>query len=475
MSRRRDSDRKGRDAKEDARVPDMAESAVEPETADSDTRAPGPDRDETGNATGKSAGNGTGKDTVPAHRRPITADAPDAEAGAGANVGAGGRPASLGEMLSEARQRKGLELSDISELTHIRQEYLRALEDGRYQDLPEDVYSRNYVRLYAQAVGLEAETVVDTYARERRRTVGMSTLEERLEKERRGEVPEADRRAGLPFGTLLPTLALLVVLAGLAVWGFNSLLLRPNRGPDGASTVSTGTPAVGGGAASGGAPLTGKSGSGGASSAGAATAGVAAGGTTSSVASNKTTNAPAGVVGDAVEARTVHVSVVTDPPGASVSIDGFALPGTTPIHDVPVTAREGRVVNVTLTGYQPLQQTVDLRQDRDLSYQLTPLPGAQPAAPAASDQAVTPASVSARQIGVNITARTWLEVYRSTARNQGERLVYATVDAGKHYVFDLPVYLHVGNAAGVDIVTSAKDLGPMGSPGAVVSRAFPAP
>ncbi|HKI57905.1 MAG TPA: RodZ domain-containing protein [Trueperaceae bacterium] len=395
--------------------------------------------------------------------------APDAGESAGADAAAGGRPASLGEMLSAARQRKGLELSDISELTHIRQEYLRALEEARYEDLPEDVYSRNYVRLYAQAVGLDPEAVLDTYARERRRSVGMSTLEERLEKERRGEVPESDRRAGLPFGTLLPTLALVVVLVGLAVWGFNSLLFRPARGPGNtAADLSGGSPSAvspanpassGGGPAAGGEPL-----SGGAAGAAGTPSGGSQSGTT-----------PAGVVGDAVQARTVHVSVATTPPGASVSIDGFALPGTTPIQGVPVTAREGRVVKVTLPGYQPLQQTVDLRQDRDLSYQLAPVAAAAQPAQAAPERAVTPASVSAGQIGINITARTWLEVYGSTSRNQGERLVYATVDAGKHYVFDLPVYLHVGNAAGVDIVTTDKDLGAMGSPGAVVSRAFPAP
>ena len=143
----------------------------------------------------------------------------------------GGRPQGLGDMLVEARQRKALELSDVAELTHVRLEYLRALEEGRYQDLPEDVYSRNYVRLYAQAVGLDEAAVLDSYGRERRRAVGMSTLEQRLEQERRGEVPARDRRPGLPFGTLLPTLLLVVVLVGLAVWGFNSLLFRPTRPP----------------------------------------------------------------------------------------------------------------------------------------------------------------------------------------------------------------------------------------------------
>jgi len=375
-----------------------------------------------------------------------------------------GRSASLGDMLVQARKGKGLELSDIGELTHVRQEYLRALEEARYRDLPEDVYTRNYVRLYAQAVGLDAESLLDVYLIERRRIVGMSTLEERLEKERRGEVPEADRRARLPFGTLLPTLALVAVLVGMAVWGFNSLLFRPARGP--AGTAATGTAAPG-------AQLPGNGATKPAGGAGTAAAGAATASAGQPAKPSATT--PAGVVGDAVQAKTVQVTIDTSPPGASVSIDGFALPGTTPIQGAPVTAREGRVVRVTLAGYQPLQRTVDLRHDQTLDFTLTPTPAAANATEKAPAKAVTPASVAAGQIGINITARTWLEVYHSTSRNQGERLVYATVDAGTHYVFKLPVYLHVGNAAGVDIVTSDKDLGNMGSPGAVVSKAFPAP
>jgi cytoskeleton protein RodZ len=378
-----------------------------------------------------------------------------------------GRPGGLGDLLVEARTRKGLELSDIAELTHVRLEYLRALEEGRYSDLPEDVYSRNYVRLYAQAVGLETDPVLDTYARERRRAVGMSTLEQRLEQERRGEIPEQDRRRGLPFGALLPTLLLVVVLVGLAVWGFNSLLFRPTRAPlanqptGGTPTVAT-APAAG---PTGSQPAASTSGSGAQapSTAAAPAAGSRAG------------SAPAGVVGDAVQARTVQVSIDTQPPGASVSIDGFALPGTTPIKDAPVTAREGRQVKITLAGYQPLVTTVDLRQSRTLSYTLTPTAQTSAQAPTPAGTTVTPSEVGPKQIGINITARTWLEVYQSTARNQGNRLVYATVDAGKHYIFNLPVYLHVGNAAGVDLVLHNKDLGSMGSPGAVVSRAFPAP
>ncbi len=112
---------------------------------------------------------------------------PDLGHAAGANHGAdpssSHRGGSLGELLRQARDERGLELSDIAELTHVRREYLRALEEGRFEDLPEDVYTKNFVRLYAQAAGLDVDTTLETYTRERRSAVGMTTLEESLDRD----------------------------------------------------------------------------------------------------------------------------------------------------------------------------------------------------------------------------------------------------------------------------------------------------
>src|SRR5690606_20174757 len=165
--------------------------------------------------------------------------------------GVDGRTADLGSTLKNARVAKGLELADIAELTHVRKEYLRALEEGRYADLPEDVYTRNFVRLYAQAVGIEPEVAMQAYQSERQKAGGLSTLEMRLEKERKGEPPprrkrsaSSARRAGLRIGPALPTLLLVIALVALAVWGFNRLLFRTDRGPVQTQTESSDAPPV---------------------------------------------------------------------------------------------------------------------------------------------------------------------------------------------------------------------------------------
>ena len=359
--------------------------------------------------------------------------------GAGEAVAGSG---DLGAKLREARAAKGLELADVAELTHVRREYLRALDEGRYGDLPEDVYTRNFVKLYAQAVGLDPEATLEAYQAERRHAGGLTTLEMRLETERRGEPPPRQRKkkkraagAGPRLGPALPTLLLVVALVALAVWGFNRLLAGPER-----VTTTQQTPQTP--AASTPVPLPGA-------------AGV---GSESTQASED--DLPAG------EPRTVLVTVNSTPPGATVAIDSFVLPGVTPIDDAPVSARAARMLSVSLDGYQTLEEPIDLLESQTLDVTLVAVQAA------AQPGAAAPAAASAGDLLVEVTAATWIEVYRGTARNEGERLLYRTASPGETFTFDLPVYIHVGNAAGVEITQGDNVIGVLGSSGAVVGRAF---
>lgn len=78
-----------------------------------------------------------------------------------------GTTSRLGQVLQEARRQRGLDIKDIAASTHVRAEYLAALEAGRYSELPENVYTRNFLRLYAEAVGLDEQEVLEQYSQER--------------------------------------------------------------------------------------------------------------------------------------------------------------------------------------------------------------------------------------------------------------------------------------------------------------------
>ncbi|MBA2666682.1 MAG: helix-turn-helix domain-containing protein [Trueperaceae bacterium] len=365
-------------------------------------------------------------------------------------------PIRLGHLLREARERAGLGLSDVAEVTHVRRNYLDALEEGRYGDLPEDVYTRNFLRLYAQAVSLDVDEVVELYLRERRTAGGLTTLEQRLERDRRAVTPSAagpfDARApgrgGPPewlLGPWLPTLVLVVIVVGIGLWGFNQLITpaaRSTATPSGAPSTPAAAPVPP-------SPAPAESG---------AAAAAPGGGLAPPVL---------GGPGGSAAVEHVRVDVITTPPGASVTIDTYPIPGVTPHTAVLYTASDARVVRAELDGYQSTEVIVDLSTDARVELVLTPIGATSPEI----DAAVPAGGEGALTITVNDT--TWLEIYRSTQRNVGERLVYTTVQGGASFTYGPPLYVYVGNAAGVRISRNGQDLGAMGSPGAVLGRAFP--
>lgn len=69
-----------------------------------------------------------------------------------------------GEQIKAAREEKGLSLKEISERTKISVATLQALEEERYEDMPNArVYVRGFVRCLAEEVGLDRDQVSLTY------------------------------------------------------------------------------------------------------------------------------------------------------------------------------------------------------------------------------------------------------------------------------------------------------------------------
>ena len=64
---------------------------------------------------------------------------------------------SLGEALRQQREKRQLALQDCAELLKIRHRYLDSLEQGRPDDLPGDVFYINFVKSYANTIGLDGE------------------------------------------------------------------------------------------------------------------------------------------------------------------------------------------------------------------------------------------------------------------------------------------------------------------------------
>src|SRR3546814_703503 len=69
----------------------------------------------------------------------------------------------VGHSLRVVRERRGLQLADVSARLRIRRPYLEAIESGHFTELPGAVYINGFLRQYAEFLGLDAEQVLKTY------------------------------------------------------------------------------------------------------------------------------------------------------------------------------------------------------------------------------------------------------------------------------------------------------------------------
>jgi len=68
----------------------------------------------------------------------------------------------IGRILREKRIERGLEISDVAIKTRIRDYYLRAIEDGRFQTIPM-AYYKGYVKIYANLLNMDIHLLLTMY------------------------------------------------------------------------------------------------------------------------------------------------------------------------------------------------------------------------------------------------------------------------------------------------------------------------
>jgi cytoskeleton protein RodZ len=68
-----------------------------------------------------------------------------------------------GSLLKREREKKGLSLDQLSQITKLRKQYLEALEDEKFDNLPSPVYVKGFIRSYAQGLGIDAKEAISLY------------------------------------------------------------------------------------------------------------------------------------------------------------------------------------------------------------------------------------------------------------------------------------------------------------------------
>jgi cytoskeleton protein RodZ len=70
---------------------------------------------------------------------------------------------SIGEFFRQVRETKGLTIDEVASKTRIRTDFVKALEDGNFARLPDQVFARGFVRSYARSLGLDEDDAIHRF------------------------------------------------------------------------------------------------------------------------------------------------------------------------------------------------------------------------------------------------------------------------------------------------------------------------
>ncbi len=130
----------------------------------------------------------------------------------------------LGEKLKQARETRGISISEVAEQTRISRLYLESIENNDYRSLPGGIFNKGFVKSYAKYVGIDEQEALRDYS-QLISEQGEKDVEEN--KTYRPEVLTDDRNSA----SMIPTLIFAVIILGLIAWGAITLVnyIRDNQ------------------------------------------------------------------------------------------------------------------------------------------------------------------------------------------------------------------------------------------------------
>jgi cytoskeletal protein RodZ len=189
----------------------------------------------------------------------------------------------FGDKFRNEREKKGISLDDVSNVTKIGSRMLQAIEEERFDQLPGGVFNKGFIRAYAKHLGLNDDDAVAQYlsclrqaqidaqaswqpparttASERRTPAapakrGVNSQPPPLAVTQRNELPEMHlpraehlrspsrsyltrREAGIPWGIV--TVAAVIIVLAAVLWQRHSRGTQPEAGVNQPSATSTPT------------------------------------------------------------------------------------------------------------------------------------------------------------------------------------------------------------------------------------------
>ena len=138
----------------------------------------------------------------------------------------------IGQKLRQAREERGVELSDVEVATKIRVKFLAAMEEDRWGDLPAPAYARGFLDIYARHLGLDQRALLDEYSRtvegDRHEPVPGTAIKPGTLRQNR----PARRLPHISFGPVVKVAAGLIVLVVIGLVIVGSIGGSDNDGSD---------------------------------------------------------------------------------------------------------------------------------------------------------------------------------------------------------------------------------------------------
>lgn len=132
---------------------------------------------------------------------------------------------SLGQFLKSQREVRGYSLEDAQEATKIQIKYLRALEEERFEVLPGEVFTKGFIRSYADFLGINPKDAMTKY---------QNLMSEKYEKPIQIENPpkapankEKEQEEKIRKSFSWPIIALTIAIVIFGVWLYSQYALSP--------------------------------------------------------------------------------------------------------------------------------------------------------------------------------------------------------------------------------------------------------
>ena len=143
----------------------------------------------------------------------------------------------LGEKLREAREERGISLTEVAEQTRISPHYIESIERDDYKPLPGGIFNKGFIKSFAKYVGVNEQEALSDYLELIAENEGKENEDLKTYKP---EVLTDDNSSR----SMIPTIIIAAIILGLMTWGILFGLNYLNQPSAPAVVANTNTNAV---------------------------------------------------------------------------------------------------------------------------------------------------------------------------------------------------------------------------------------